>query len=421
MTDGGAPLHDLAVEESVLAGCMTNSESLWSALSLGLEPVDFYSEQHRCIWAAVSDIGNEGNGIADELQVVTWLRNQKMLAKAGGAAAVARITDTFPSSALIETHVEMMKTLRRSRDIRKMCMDVITAEDPKEQDIALERGFTNIMSASHERHTETVAQASLRFNVEDLGEAVEYPIFPRLNDKLRLRRGGMFVVAGTPGAGKTSLSLQIAANISREQPVIIASGEMRMREILERYVAMMTGYGPASLQNPRADQREVIEMTIKKLREYTQLTVMEPGFLTPSKIAGRARVEALKAGQLGLIVVDYIQLLNLPRAKGMNREQIVGEIARQCKEMAQSMNVPVIACSQLSRDHKKSKRPPDLHDLRESGAIEAHSDGVLMLDRDDDSEETLVYIRKNRFGIKGRARLRFCNGARFEEYENMTT
>ena len=413
------PLHDLAIEENILSGCMQSDTALWQALSLDLESEDFYVEKHRIIWSAMYDIGHDGDGKASELQIVQWLREQKQLASVGGAAAVSRIGDIMPAFASLPGHIEILKGMKRGRDIRHMCMDVLQSDTVEEQTKALEEGFSSLMAAAHERHTTTVAEAAEHFKVEDLGDAVEYDLFPRLNDKVRMRRGSLVVLAGSPGAGKTSLALQIAASISRNNPVLVASAEMRMREIIERYVAMITGFGPASLQCPTPAHKKKIEEAAALLKQYTNVTVMEPGFLTPSKVAGRARVEAIKSGQLGLVVVDYLQLFTLPKAGRMNREQVVGEMARQFKEMAHGLDVPILLLSQLSRDHKKTKRPPNMHDLRESGAIEAHADAIIMLDRDEESgdEETIVYIRKNRHGIRGRGRLKFCNGAKFEEYE----
>jgi replicative DNA helicase len=411
------PDDDPEVEKAVLCACITSSDLLWQALALHLEPEDLYTERNRIIFRALKDIGEEGSGLADEVLLTSYLRTNGLLERVGGAVYISSLTDWVPAPAMLAEHIKLLKMLRTGREIRSLCLNVMSIDAVEDRLSALEQGSTRIIGGAHEAEAASISSAAYDFSIEDLGEALDIP-FERLNSKVRFRRGAMIILAGTPGAGKTSLALQIASGIGRSHQVLIGSGEMRMRELLERYVAIITGFSEEVIHQPSNNDKQRMEEALQLIREYRKITILQPGMMSPGKIGARARLEMAKNRDLGLVVADYLQLMMLRggRARGMSRENIVGEMARQFKVMAQELNVPVLVCSQLSRKHKHDRRPPEMYDLRESGAIEAHADAVIMLDREEGSEETLVYIRKNRFGATGRARLRFCNGARFEEY-----
>ena len=408
------------VEEAVLGSCIISKEALWSALIGDLCEEDFNALQNRIIWRALRDIGENGSGEADEPAVIHWLATNNLLISAGGAIYLSRLTDTLLAPTLISHHIKSLKEMRTARSIDKLCGLVIAQTSPETKIEMMESGAIKILGGVAEAGTSTMAEIAKEHSLLVPREFLSSGM-SSLDSRVRLRPGTMMVLAATPGSGKTSLALQIALNAADElHHVLFASAEMAGRELLERAVAQQAGVGPEIVRNPKGNNIERIGVHQDRMKELEALHVMEPGAMSPAKVGAMAKMTMVRH-KLGLVVVDYLQLMGLKGAKGFTREQTVGEIARQLKVLSQELNVPLIVCSQLNRRHKNEKRPPEMWDLRESGAIEAHADSVVMLDRGENEESTMVYIRKDRFGIPGVMRLRFVGGGRFIEYSIQTT
>jgi replicative DNA helicase len=400
---------------AVLGSCIVSKEALWDAILSGLGPSDFYGQQNRVVWTALQDIGENGSGEADEAAVIHWLRTSGMLDVVGGVTTISGLTSAMPAPSLVKHHIESLKAMRVARDLDRLCSNVIAMDSPAAKINAIEAGVIKILGSVADAETSTMSEIAKKHSLLVPREFLTSGL-AGLDDRVRLRPGTMMVLAATPGSGKTSLALQIALNAATAgSPVLFASAEMAGRELLERAVAQECGVGPGIVRNPRGNYIDLISSCQESMKSLDALHVMEPGAMSPPKIGAMAKMTMVRGG-LDLIVADYLQLMGLKGAKGFTREQVVGEIARQLKVISQELNVPMIVCSQLNRRHKNEKRPPEMWDLRESGAIEAHADSVVMLDRPENEETTMVYIRKDRFGVPDRMRLRFVNGGRFKEY-----
>lgn len=406
--------HDQLVEEAVLASCITSKEALWEALVYGLTEEDFYLQKHRLIWQAVKDIGENGSGEADEAAVIHWLRRNSSIEAIGGARSVTDLTNDLPAPGLVRRHMGALRSMKTAREIDTLCAEVACLVDPEEKVQKLESGAIRILGKVADASTVTVAEV--------IGDGESFTPtgttpsgLSSLDSKVVFRDGAMIVLAATPGSGKTSLALQIAMHNARyNRHVLFASAEMAASELIERIIAQATGLGPQAVRSPSGHAVDAVTTARMGLRGLDTMHIMQPGAMTPSKIGAMAKMLSVRH-PISMIVADYLQLMGIKGQKGFTREQIVGEIARQLKVLAQELRVPLIACSQLNRRHKTEKRAPEMHDLRESGAIEAHADAVVMLDRQENESTTMVYIRKDRFGLPGRLRLNFGNGGKFED------
>jgi replicative DNA helicase len=413
--EGGQLTHDRLIEEAVTAACITSKEALWAALIFGLEGEDFYLQKHRLIWQALKDIGENGSGEADEAAVIHWLRRNSSIEAVGGAVAVAELTNNLPAPGLVKHHMLSLRAMRTAREVDELCHSVLVKTDPAEKITTLESGAIRVLGGVAEAKTVTVAEVVGQDDLPVAATSAPSGLIA-LDERISFRNGAMIVVAATPGSGKTSLALQIAMfNARAGGHVLFASAEMAAGELVERLVAQQTGLGPQAVKTPTGQALDAVKAARISMRDLNTMHIMQPGAMTPSKINAMAKMLQVR-NPICLVVADYLQLMGIRGQRGLNREQIVGEIARQLKVLAQELRVPVIACSQLNRRSKAEKRPPELHDLRESGAIEAHADAVVMLDRDENASSTMVYIRKDRFGIPGKLRLTFGRGGKFEEF-----
>lgn len=407
---------DNEVERALLGACIQSKEALWASLAAGLVRDHFYREEHRIIWDALYDIGTNGSGEADEIQVVHWLRTQDALVRAGGASYVAELTDGLPAPSLAGEYCRILKELHTALEIWRACKRIVMVNDPADRIEAFSAEYMRINGDFAGRGTRPLSQI-----LDDLrspgGKAVARSGIPFLDAKVSFRKGTLNVIAAAPGVGKTSLSIQYALNCaSLGQEVLFASAEMTGEELLERAISITSRLSSTDLEQGGAHIDEKVREARERVLSHDTIAVMDPGALSPARIIGQARMMRGRQG-LHLVVVDYLQLLTLDGSKGMRREEVVSELARQCKLMAQELHVPVILCSQLSRAHLHEKRAPQLYDLRESGAIEAHADTVTMLWRRE-PEDRLIFalVRKQRHGEAGVAQLSFNAGARFDNY-----
>ena len=420
-----APRHDIEIERAVLNTCLSNQAALFDAVER-LTEQDFYHPPHQLIWEVIADNANNGPGTVDEHVVVDQLRNDETLTRVGGASYVASLTNELPAISAIGEHCRILREAHRSREILRLCREVLAEPDPTRQIERLEEGTTAVLEKNSRSGVKNMAMFAAEWK-QDENSDVMLSGLPQLDSQALFRRGSLNIIAANPGVGKTALMFQIALETAKSRTVVMGSAEMTGMELFERAISMATGLPTTIVRRPHNEAaRKQIEKARHRLRALTNLKIIEPGNLTPARIASVARVEKMKNHGLDMVIVDYIQLLNLPSSRSTPREQVVAEIVRQCKNMAQTLNVPVLAASQLSRAHLRAKRKPGLHDLRESGAIEAHADSVIILNRVVDGglserEETLVLIRKNRHGIPGKFRLRFCPGAKFSEYSTDST
>ena len=423
--------HDLAAEQSVLGSVFISPESLIT-LADELTPDDFYKPANKIIFKTMLSLLEKGEPI-DATTMGSALTNQGDISKIGGITYIVELVNSTPTSKNVEHYAKLVKdkaTLRKmiadlsdslsSAYQGDVSIDDIIAKTEKSMlDISNQNtgtGFRNVADIldTHMQMVETRSQTDGVVTGLSTG-------FVGL-DKITtgLHEDNLIILAARPAMGKTALALNIAQHIAvnEKKPVAIFSLEMGAESLIERMLAsegMVEGYH-LKTGNLSVDEWSRLVHAQGNLYD-APIFVDDTAGIRISEIRSKARKLAQEMGGLGVIIIDYLQLIT--GSKGENRQQVVSEISRELKILAKDLKVPVIALSQLSRavEQRQDKRPM-LADLRESGSIEQDADIVAFLYRDAyyqkeqaDSQEannvTELILEKNRHGSLGTVKLYF--------------
>ena len=423
--------HDLVAEQSVLGAVFIAPETIIS-LADELTPDDFYKPANKIIFKTMLSLLEKGEPI-DATTMVSALTNQGQIKEIGGLNYVVELVNSTPTSKNVEHYANLVKekaTLRRviadlSDSLSSAYQgdvsisDIIAKTEKSMLDISNQNtgtGFRNVADIldTHMQIVETRSQTDGFVTGLSTG-------FVGL-DKITtgLHEGNLIILAARPAMGKTALALNIAKYVAVQEhkPTVIFSLEMGAEELIERMVAsegMVPGYH-LKTGNLSTDEWKRLVQAQSNLYD-TPIFVDDTAGIRISEIRSKARKLSQEMGSLGIIIIDYLQLIT--GSKGENRQQIVSEISRELKILAKDLRVPVIALSQLSRsvEQRQDKRPM-LSDLRESGSIEQDADIVAFLYREAyyqkeqaDSQEannvTELILEKNRHGSLGTVKLYF--------------
>ena len=425
------PPHDLVAEQSVLGAVFISPETM-ASLADELVPDDFYKPANKIVFKTMLSLLEKGEPI-DATTMVSALTNQGHIKEIGGLNYVVELVNSTPTSKNVEHYAKLVKeksTLRRviadlSHSLSSAYQgdvsisDIIAQTEKSMLDISNQNtgtGFRNVADIldTHMQIVETRSQTDGFVTGLSTG-------FVGL-DKITtgLHEGNLIILAARPAMGKTALALNIAKYVATKErkPAVIFSLEMGAEELIERMLAS-EGMVPAyhlKTGNLSTDEWKRLVQAQNNLYD-APIFVDDTAGIRISEIRSNARKLAQEMGGLGVIIIDYLQLIT--GAKGENRQQIVSEISRELKILAKDLKVPVIALSQLSRavEQRQDKRPM-LADLRESGSIEQDSDIVAFLYREayyqkeqGDSQEannvTELILEKNRHGSLGTVKLYF--------------
>ena len=423
--------HDLVAEQSVLGAVFISPETMTS-LADELVPDDFYKPANKIVFKTMLSLLEKGEPI-DATTMVSALTNQGDISNIGGITYVVELVNSTPTSKNVEHYAKLVKekaTLRKvisdlSDSLSSAYQgdvsigDIIAKTEKSLLNISNQNavtGFRNVADIldTHMQIVETHSQTDGFVTGLSTG-------FVGL-DKITtgLHEGNLIILAARPAMGKTALALNIAKYVATKErkPAVIFSLEMGAEELIERMLAS-EGMVPAyhlKTGNLSTDEWKRLVQAQNNLYD-APIFVDDTAGIRISEIRSNARKLAQEMGGLGVIIIDYLQLIT--GAKGENRQQIVSEISRELKILAKDLKVPVIALSQLSRavEQRQDKRPM-LADLRESGSIEQDADIVAFLYRDayyqkeqGDSQEannvTELILEKNRHGSLGTVKLYF--------------
>lgn len=423
--------HDLVAEQSVLGAVFISPETMTSLVD-ELTPDDFYKPANKIVFKTMLSLLEKGEPI-DATTMVSALTNQGQIKEIGGINYVVELVNSTPTSKNVEHYAKLVKekaTLRKvisglSESLFSAYQgdvsigDIIAKTEKSLLDISNQNagtGFRNVAEIldTHMQMVETRSQTDGFVTGLSTG-------FVGL-DKITtgLHEGNLIILAARPAMGKTALALNIAKYVASKErkPAVIFSLEMGAEELIERMLAS-EGMVPAyhlKTGNLSTDEWKRLVQAQNNLYD-APIFVDDTAGIRISEIRSNARKLAQEMGGLGVIIIDYLQLIT--GAKGENRQQIVSEISRELKILAKDLKVPVIALSQLSRavEQRQDKRPM-LADLRESGSIEQDADIVAFLYRDAyyqkeqaDSQEannvTELILEKNRHGSLGTVKLYF--------------
>ncbi|QDX82701.1 replicative DNA helicase [Denitratisoma sp. DHT3] len=427
------PPHSIEAEQSLIGGLLLDN-SAWDRIGDVVNEADFYRDDHRRIFGHIRKLVETGRP-ADVVTVYESIEKSNEVEQTGGLAYLGEIANNTPSAANIRRYAEIVheravlrKLVTVGDEIAASALnpagrDVKQLLDQAEQKVfeIAEAGAKNVQGfiAIPQVLGQVVDKIQQLYDRDDPSDVTGVPTGFIDLDKMTsgLQPGDMIVVAGRPSMGKTAFALNIAEYVGVEMrlPVAIFSLEMSGPQLAMRFLSSLGRLDQHKLRTGRLGDEEWDKMTVAlgKLHD-APIHIDETGAISPSDLRARARRLHRQCGKLGLIVIDYIQLMSSSK-DGENRATEVSEISRSIKALAKELEVPVIALSQLSRkvEERNDKRPL-MSDLRESGAIEQDADMILMMYRDDyynkDSQHkgmAEVIIGKHRNGPTGTVQLTF--------------
>ncbi len=436
------PPHSIEAESSVLGGLLLDNGA-WDRVGDVVKESDFYRYEHRLIFAAVAVLVNAAKP-ADVITVFEQLQSQGRADEAGGLAYLNSLAQYVPSAANIRRYAEIVRERAILRKLVSVSDEIATnAFNPQGRAVAqiLDEAEQKIFNIGEEGSRMKQGFQGLDSLVVDLLDRVQ-EMADNPNDvtgvptgfidldrmTAGLQAGDLVVLAARPSMGKTAFAINIAEHVALNEglPVAVFSMEMGAAQLAVRIVGSIGRINQGHLRTGKLTDDEWPRLTeaIEKLRTVSLHIDETPG-LTPSELRANARRLARQCGKLGLIVVDYLQLMSgSGGGADENRATELGEISRGRKMLAKELQCPVIALSQLNRSvEQRTDKRPMMSDLRESGAIEQDADIIMFIYRDEyytkdackEPGVAEIIIGKQRNGPTGTVKLAFLNAlTRFE-------
>lgn len=417
MNDGPVEHVDHLAEMTILGSLMLDSDLV---AKVDLTPADFYRPANGDIYEAITRLADSGRS-ADAIAVADHLRTRGQLSAVGGAPYLHSCVASVHSTANIQHHVAIvarLSGLRRLDVALRRSLNIVGAVDDDDLTSVQGRVEAELRAATDGGQVAGVTHAAADLDVmlerlETRPRRVMSP-WPELNKLIGgVEPGRMYVIGARPGHGKSIMGLQWAWHhaATTSQTVLFASLEMRHQEVQHRLLASVGQVDYARLQDHQLTNTDwkQISRAVPVLSELP-IVVSDATSVSVERIRRQAGQLARSSDGLSMIVVDYLQLLQTPPGSRRPRHEVVGEFSRQLKLMAQELNVPLLALSQLNRGvESRTDRKPNLGDLRESGAVEQDADVVVLLHRGEKDEAHLVdvYVAKNRQGETGKVQMTF--------------
>lgn len=442
------PPHSQEAESSVLGGLLLDNNS-WDKIADLLVEADFYRYEHRLVFASISSLVNVSRP-ADVITVFEQMQSQGKAEEIGGLGYLNSLAQYVPSSANIRRYAEIVRERSILRKLVSVSDEIATSAlntngrpvtlilDEAEQKIfsigeegsRMRQGFQS-MDKLVLQLLDRVEEMSLNPN-DITGVPTGFFDLDRITSGMQA--GDLIVLAARPSMGKTALAINIAEHVALNEdlPVAVFSMEMGASQLAIRIVGSIGRIDQGRLRTGKLidDEWPRLNDAIEKLKTVS-LSIDETPGLTTSELRASARRLARSCGKLGLVVVDYLQLMSgSSGGDGENRATELGEISRGLKMLAKELQCPVIALSQLNRGvEQRTDKRPMMSDLRESGAIEQDADVIMFIYRDDyynkDSKDpgvAEIIIAKQRNGPTGTVKLTFLKPiTKFESYAGAST
>ena len=428
------PPHSVEAEQSVLGGLLLDNLA-WDRAAELLTDSDFYRYEHRLIFSAIAALVQHSRP-ADVITVFEHLQGLGKADDCGGLAYLNALAQSVPSAANMRRYAEIVRERAVLRKLIAASDEIATAAFNREgRNVGqiLDEAESKILKIGEEGSRQQQGPQSmdrlvvaLLDRVNELAETdagdvtgVRTGYFEMDSMTAGLQKGDLIVLAARPSMGKTAFALNIAEHVSvkEELPVLVFSMEMGASQLALRLVGSLGRINQQNLRTGRLadDEWGRLAEAVDKLGKV-QMFIDETAALTVAELRARARRMARQfGGTLGLIIVDYLQLMSGSGGSDENRATELGEISRGLKALAKELQCPVIALSQLNRSvESRTDKRPMMSDLRESGAIEQDADIILFIYRDDyynkESKEpgvAEILIAKQRNGPVGTVRLAF--------------
>jgi replicative DNA helicase len=434
------PPHSIEAEQSMLGGLMLDN-STWDQVADIVSEEDFYRKDHQLIFRAVRQLSEEATPF-DVVTLSEWLESHNELDNAGGLSYLGMLANNTPSAANIKAYANII----RERSVLRQLISVGTKIS--DSGFNTEGRNSNELLDLAERLVFEIAEQGARgqggfeaikdvlTNVVDRIDhlfQLDEPItgmptgFNDFDDMTSgLQAGDLVIVAGRPSMGKTTFAMNVAeyAAVKSDEPVAVFSMEMPSEQLAMRMLSSLGRIDQHRVRTGKLEDEDWPRLTsaVGILAEK-KLFIDDSAGLSPGELRSRCRRLTREHGKLGLIVIDYLQLMQVPGFKE-NRTAEISEISRSLKALAKEMDAPVIALSQLNRslEQRPNKRPV-MSDLRESGAIEQDADIIVFIYRDEvynedspDKGTAEIIIGKQRNGPIGTLRLTFLG--KYTRFEN---
>lgn len=397
------PPHSMEAEQSVLGGLMLENPA-WDRIADVVSGEDFYRHEHRLIFRSIAKLINEGRP-ADVITVQEDLQRNEELEAAGGFEYLITLAQNTPSAANIRRYAEIVRERSIMRQLAEVGTEIArSAYNPQGRDAgrlldeAENKVFQIAESTAKSKQgflempdllKEVVQRIDMLYSRDNPDEVTGVPTgFIDLDKKTSgLQPGDLIIVAGRPSMGKTAFSINIAEYVAIEKhlPVAVFSMEMGGAQLVMRMLGSVGRLDQSVLKTGRLEDEHWgrLNEAVVKLSDAPMFIDETPN-LTALELRARARRLARRFdGRLGLIVIDYLQLI-AASGRSDNRASELGEISRSLKALAKELQVPIIALSQLSRTvEQRTDKRPMMSDLRESGAIEQDADLIMFMYRDE--------------------------------------
>lgn len=432
------PPHNLDAEESVLGALLLSRDAVNAVAEMGLTSGEFYKPAHQHIYDAIRTLTAGGQPV-DVVTVADELRRAGMLEELGGSQYLIELQGRTPAISNAGRYAKIVQDTALARKLIAVSSEIAEMAYGEADDVIrlLDQAETKMFEVAERRVTDSTKPinailSDVMDNLEDLYERRSSITgtatgFPDLDELLNgLQPSTLNIIGARPSMGKTALALCLAINVAKNSklPVLFFSLEMGHFELAQRVLSIEAKVDSKKLRTGNLDQPDWTKVSGALGRLEVDLLIDENPNVTVMEIRAKARRLKAKAGQIGLIVVDYLQLMSGTGAE--NRQLEISEISRGLKILARELECPIVALSQLSRslESRQDKRPM-LADLRESGSIEQDADVVMFVYRDEvynhetqDKAMAEIIIGKHRAGPTGSVRLVFLKEyTKFESAE----
>ena len=387
--------HSFFAEKMLLSCLFGNLEAIESTIKV--LPIEaFYFRNHQEIYRTII-LMHEKKLVIDVLSLTTFLQQNGLIKKIGGIQVLIELTNQIPNLIYLEEYIKLVKDKFFRRSLIKLGYKIINisyiTNIPLEQ--LLENVEEELFTLTKQKFLETKSTSTDLLNLifTDLKAKFLNPCLPGLSsgfsnlDQITqgFQKSDLIILAGRPSMGKTALSLNILLNVLKttQLPIVFFSLEMSREQLMYRLLSLETNINQLCLKNGKLDQNDWIKLnkTIKILSKLP-LFIEDNSDLSIPDLRSKIRALFFEQTKIGLIIIDYLQLLNTSSVKNgiNNRAQELSQITRSLKLLAREFDIPIIALSQLSRNvETRIDQKPMLSDLRESGSIEQDADLILLL------------------------------------------
>jgi len=418
--------HNFLAEKMILSCLIANSDTIETTLQT--LPINaFYFKHHQEIYKALGNM-HKKNLLIDTLTLTTFLQDKGLLEKIGGLKVIIDLITQIPNLIYLKEYIRLVKDKFIRRSLIKLGYEAINSGHVTNipLEILLNNFEDKLFNLTSEIKSQKVFSSAELLNKIFL-ELKEKSLNPSISGLASgfydldsftqgFQNSDLIIIAGRPSVGKTALSLNIALNIIRESnlPVLFFSLEMSKEQIMYRLLAMETEISQVRLRSGKLNKNDWFKLNeMIKIISKLPFLIDDTSDLSIENIKSRLKTILFEQNKIGLIIIDYLQLMQNSKSRNENRVQELSQITRSLKTIAREFNIPIIALSQLSRSiETRMDKTPMLSDLRESGSIEQDADLVLMLYRNldynsKDSQLIELNIAKHRNGPVGTIKLKF--------------